>query len=71
MTPGLSLDGEQLELELVGAAPWDGRSARSLTKSYLRYVDKSRRLSEPARADEIFMDPAQWQLFLEGRSDGA
>ncbi len=69
MSPGLpSL--AQLELPLKGAAPWNGRSPRSLTGAYLRYVDKSRKLSEPATEDEIFTDPAQFTLYLEGRSDG-
>ena len=61
-------DKRQLELPLEGASPWDGRSPRSLTRSYLRYVDKSRTIAEPARVVEKFPDPAQFQCFLQGRS---
>ncbi len=70
MTLELPHDGE-LFLDLKGAAPWDGRSARSLTKAYLRFVDKSRKMAEPARADESYTDPAQFLIFLKGSSNGS
>ena len=69
MTLGLPHDGE-LFLDLQGAAPWDGRSARSLTKAYLRFVDKSRKMAEPARAADSDPDPAQFLIFLQGSSYG-
>ncbi len=63
-------DGDQLDLALEGASPWNGRSPRSLTAAFLRYVDKSRMFAKPATVDEKFTDPAQLLLFLEGKSDG-
>ena len=71
MSSGLLPDGDQLELALKGASPWNGRSPRSLTAAYLRFVDKSRKMAEPARADDFFPDPAQFTLFLQGKSDGS
>ena len=71
MTSGLHRVGDQLELPLVGAAPWNGRSPRSLTQSYLRFVDKSRKMAEPARADDFRPDPAQFTMFLQGTPDGS
>ncbi len=53
----------QLSLELDwGREPWSGFRPRCLTKGYevwLRYVDKSRMLPEPARDPMEFTDPAQ------------
>ncbi len=71
MTSGLPRVGDQLELQLKGAAPWDGKSPRSLTRAYLRYVDKSRKMDEPARADDFYPDPAQYVIFLQGSPNGS
>ena len=60
--------GDQLELALEGASPWGGMSPRSLTRSYLRYVDNFSKMAEPARANETYVDPAQFTLYLKGRS---
>ncbi len=71
MTSELPSDGEQLELALKGAAPWDGRSPRSLTKSFLRFVEKSRTFAKPATVMPTFTDPAQLTIFLEGSPRGS
>ena len=68
MTPGFHLDGEQLELWSV---PWLGVPPRELTKSYLRFGHLKRTFVKPARGDEIFTDPAQLTLRLEGGPFGS
>jgi len=70
MTSG-SRAGSQLVLQLEDrrlVVPWEGRSPRELTKWRLRNVDKSRKMAEAARRDDFDPDPAQYTLFLKGKS---
>jgi len=60
---------EQLTLCLDwGREPWSGQSPRMLTTHY-----SPRKLPEAARPeDQIeWCDPAQYTLFLKGKSDGS
>ena len=65
--------GEQLLLALDwGKEPWQGRTPRSLTKIARGtcVVDKSE-VGWPSREAQCFgTDPAQFTLFLKGKSDG-
>jgi len=73
-TSGSSHVGDQLVLELEDrqlVLPWHGISPRALTKGYLLNVEKSRKMAEPARADEIDLDPAQFTMFLKGTPHGS
>ena len=67
-----TVNSEQLLLGLDwGREPWRGLRPRCLTKGYLRDVDNFRTIAKPARADdfsEFCPDPAQWTLFLQGKS---
>ncbi len=67
--------GDQLELALGwGQTPWEGRTPRSLTKvkrSASCVVDKSDVCSESREALRFGTNPAQFILFLEGRSYGS
>ena len=71
MTSGLLRVGDQLELDLQGAAPWNGRSPRSLTRGYLWNVEKSLTFAKPARGMEHYEDPAQLKIFLKGSPNGS
>ncbi len=56
---------DQLELALDwGEEPWSGFSPRSLSRGYLRDVDKSDTLAEAARRIDLFRDPHQLQLWV-------
>ncbi len=71
MMQELPSDSVQLELALKGAAPWDGRSPRSLTRGYLQFVEKSRTFAKPATVMPTFTDPAQLTMFLQGTQNGS
>ena len=59
------MNSTQLSLGLDwGREPWLGFRPRALTRVALRDVDKSDTLPEPARADEIYPDPAQMELWV-------
>ncbi len=60
----------QLDLALDwGREPWGGRSPRSLTKGSC-VVDNSEVGCPSREAQRIGPDPAQFTLFLKGKSDG-
>ena len=62
--------GEQLELALDwGREPWGGRSPRALTRGSC-VVDKSDVGCPSREAHRSGVDPAQYTLYLKGRSDG-
>ncbi len=55
----------QLQLALDwGRTPWCGFTARSLTRGYLWDVEKSRRIDEAARRDDLDPDPAQLEMWV-------
>ncbi len=71
MTLGSSRMGVQLQLPLGDAhrvIPWEHRCLRSLTRWHLCNVEKSDKMAEAARRDDFGPDPAQYTLYLKGRS---
>ena len=60
---------EQWSLDLDwGRTPWQGRTPRSLTKVALAACGKLPYVVEAREGSEDFTDPAQYLLFLKGRS---
>ncbi len=59
------MNSVQLTLDLGwGSVPWSGQAPRTLTKGFLRDVEKSRTLAKPATVDDFYPDPAQYNMWV-------
>ncbi len=59
---GITHDGDQYELDLYPGVPWDGRSARALTK-----VGKGLFLRQEPPGREVYRDATQLDFFALAR----